>query len=616
MKPGNKWTAAILMVVMTVSLWLPSVPAQAAVVKKSNEQIVFEYLTGTLKLPSSAACGVMANIERESEFNPKTSGDGGSSYGIVQWHGSLKSELISYCRSKNLDYKTLEAQLNFMGYELQHGDYTNVGRYLKNVSDDAYGAYKAGFYFCYYYERPSGYMKASVSRGDLARQKYWPKYGHKGVSDVPPEPPVLSGASVPGYMEQGARLDLTGTVTSNVELTRVTAGFYYVNENEASVAWKDPEGTVFSLKDLAGDIHAEKLEPGSYLFEITASNAGGTEVLVSQTVNVLYRMTTRQDANVQFQMVDDRRLVLTAAKDGNGLVLSDNPGDNASHFQAVGLSSGYYSLRSLALNKYLTADRDGNLGFSAWSGSSYQQWQFLASAGTMMVVVPRSAQSKLVSVQEALEEGAKVRLGDGALNELQLFRIEKVNDPSPIEKPLLQVDTVSLELPKTEYSKILGNKAFSLKAVSDGTLMYESSVPSVASVDANGKVTIHATGLTEIRVTASGQGKQSQSAVVVVKVRPKKMTITKASSAKKQKITIRWNKDAMADGYEVQYSVSSKFSKKKTGTVSSKDNNSKKCTLSKLTSKKVYYLRIRAFKNISDGKLYGAWSKAVKVTVK
>ena len=52
----------------------------------------------------------------------------------------------------------------------------------------------------------------------------------------------------------------------------------------------------------------------------------------------------------------------------------------------------------------------------------------------------------------------------------------------------------------------------------------------------------------------------------------------------------------------------------KTVTISKKSTTSK--TVSKLKSKKKYYVRIRAYKKSSGKKIYGAWSKTKTVKVK
>ena len=49
-------------------------------------------------------------------------------------------------------------------------------RYLQGVDNSAQGAYDAGYYFCYNFERPANRESSSVSRGELAWDTYYPKY--------------------------------------------------------------------------------------------------------------------------------------------------------------------------------------------------------------------------------------------------------------------------------------------------------------------------------------------------------------------------------------------------------------------------------------------------------
>ncbi|MCH5268655.1 MAG: leucine-rich repeat domain-containing protein [Lachnospiraceae bacterium] len=96
---------------------------------------------------------------------------------------------------------------------------------------------------------------------------------------------------------------------------------------------------------------------------------------------------------------------------------------------------------------------------------------------------------------------------------------------------------------------------------------------------------------------------------------PKKMSILKLTSPKTKQIKASWKKDAQATGYQIQYAKNSKFkSGKKSVTITKKSTTSKK--ISKLTKKKKYYVRIRAYKTIDGKKYYGSWSKAKKVKCK
>lgn len=147
-----------------------------------NTVIIYQYLTEEMGLNHSAACGVLANIHLESSFNPRIFGDGGTSYGICQWHLGRFSGLVGYCRQNGLDYNTVEGQLAYMRYELEHG-YTGVLSYLQSVEDTAQGAYQAAAYWCLHYEMPDSMYLRAQRRGNLASNEYYPK----DFSEIPTE---------------------------------------------------------------------------------------------------------------------------------------------------------------------------------------------------------------------------------------------------------------------------------------------------------------------------------------------------------------------------------------------------------------------------------------------
>ena len=144
----------------------------------TNEQLTFLYLTQEAGLNTAAACGVLANIKAESSFNPgshNSSDPNGGSFGICQWNGGRRTRLQNFCEDRGLDYTTLYAQLCFLEYELENY-YPKVMRYLRGVTNDEQGAYDAGYYFCYHFEVPANRASRSVTRGNSAKDTYWPKY--------------------------------------------------------------------------------------------------------------------------------------------------------------------------------------------------------------------------------------------------------------------------------------------------------------------------------------------------------------------------------------------------------------------------------------------------------
>ena len=86
-------------------------------------------------------------------------------------------------------------------------------------------------------------------------------------------------------------------------------------------------------------------------------------------------------------------------------------------------------------------------------------------------------------------------------------------------------------------------------------------------------------------------------------------------TAGKKLFTASWSAVADITSYEVQYSTSSKFSKKTTKTITVKAK-SKKTTIKKLTKGKKYYVKVRAYKTVGKTKVYSAWSAVKSVKVK
>ncbi len=154
----------------------------------SNEQQIYTFLTSNMHLNNAAACGVLANIEKESNFNPTAMEYGytwntGAGYGICQWTNyprtaktGRRTNLVNYCGNNGYNYKTLTGQLYFLKHELETSYKSSVLAPLRNVPNTAQGAYQAGYKWCYSFEVPYNYKNVSVTRGNIAKDKYWPKY--------------------------------------------------------------------------------------------------------------------------------------------------------------------------------------------------------------------------------------------------------------------------------------------------------------------------------------------------------------------------------------------------------------------------------------------------------
>ena len=155
---------------------------------------------------------------------------------------------------------------------------------------------------------------------------------------------------------------------------------------------------------------------------------------------------------------------------------------------------------------------------------------------------------------------------------------------------------------KTVYKVAYGAKPFKINASSKSKMAFTSSKPKVAAVGKNtGRVTIKNTGVATITLKA---GKESKK--VTIKVSPKKPSVKSANTAKGKKLTVKWAKDKMASGYQVQISTDKKFKEN----VKSRSLSKSSYTFTKLETGKKYYVRIRSYKKSGKETLYSAWSKA------
>jgi len=164
-------------------------------------------------LNRAAACGVLANLQAESGFNPinlqnsyenklgytdesytsaVNSGNydqrrftfDSAGYGIAQWtYSTRKGALYNYARNTmKTSIGDLSMQINFLIKELK-ADFKDLWNDLLDYQDTAAGAEAAGAEFCREFERPAGGETTAAARGRTARNVYWAHYSDPDNSE-------------------------------------------------------------------------------------------------------------------------------------------------------------------------------------------------------------------------------------------------------------------------------------------------------------------------------------------------------------------------------------------------------------------------------------------------
>ena len=176
-----------------------------------------------------------------------------------------------------------------------------------------------------------------------------------------------------------------------------------------------------------------------------------------------------------------------------------------------------------------------------------------------------------------------------------------------------QIITVKKASYKVSYGTTYNLKK-EVKAAGD--LTFTSSNKKIISVGSkSGKLIVKKPGKVKIKITAGATADYKQtSRIVTIYAVPKKQTIKKVSTAKR-KVKVNIKKDVKATGYQIVVAKNSRFSKGKK-VLTKKGTRQVTYTITKLNSRKIYYVKARAYKTIGNKKYFGPWSKVKKIRIK
>ena len=177
-------------------------------------------------------------------------------------------------------------------------------------------------------------------------------------------------------------------------------------------------------------------------------------------------------------------------------------------------------------------------------------------------------------------------------------------------------DVKSIKTANNDITKVtvsgISTKAFTGKAITQnvtvkvGNTVLKNGTDYTVSYSNNKKV-----GKATVKIT--GKGKYGGVITKTFKINPAKQQIQKLT-AKSKAFFIDWAQKGSATGYEIQYATNSKFTSAKKVTIT--NNKTDKATVSKLSGKKKYYVRVRSYTTVKGTKYYGAWSATKTVTTK
>ena len=481
----------------------------------SAEEKVYSFLTNEMGLNPAGACGIMSNMYEESNFVADITGGGGA-YGICQWMGPRKTNLINWCKSNKYTYSTLDGQLHFLQHELKN-QYPSVLSYIKSVPNTSEGAYKAGYHWCYYFEIPGDRQNASVYRGNKAKNTWWPKYGSTALF-----------LSVSGK-GKNAVLSWNGKGAGGFSVRRSTS------QNGTYTAIKKTGSSVKTWTDTT-------TVPGkTYYYMVVALNSKGKD--------------SGESNKVSYSSVAD---------------LSDGACKAKLARTSFTFNNKYRRPKVTVVYNGTTLKKGKDFKI-AYSNNK--------NAGTAVATITGKGSYK-----------GSVKLK---------FQIKKASQTIKASDKTVTYKDADLSL------SIKAKTQIKLKPLSTKVIAIK-----------NGKLHIMGSGTCRIRIRAkAGQNYEEAVKYITVTVKPVKGSISKITTPGNGKARVYFSNKSSPDGFEVWASTSSSFKTnviKKTITGSAASS----VLLTGLQQNKVWYFKVVGYTMKDNSRVYGKWSKAVKVKVK
>ncbi|WP_019680182.1 phage tail tip lysozyme [Ruminococcus flavefaciens] len=137
----------------TVNFGPTAITAEAANINMTQDEYqrglhIYNYLKSHTNWNDGAICGLLAHMYKESRFISTATNSSSGAYGVAQWLGSRKAELM-----RRSNYSNVDVQLNFLIDEVYNrdscasDDFKISREAILNATNNAQGAYNTAFRF-------------------------------------------------------------------------------------------------------------------------------------------------------------------------------------------------------------------------------------------------------------------------------------------------------------------------------------------------------------------------------------------------------------------------------------------------------------------------------------
>lgn len=204
-----------------------------------NAKTIYQFLRTNkdVKATPQAAAGILGVWQFESQLNPSVKNTGGSgATGLAQWMSNRYDNLMSFAAKNNKKWNSLDAQLNFMVYEMAHG-YQGAKHIFKETS-----AHQAAYDWLMEYEgmrnNPEQWF---LEKGPSGQPGRYPLADHWLAKLGDTDPGTSDGLDTASYDTTGSSCDATSE--NDGDILKTAKGwlgyFYYAQTHPSSDLGKD-----------------------------------------------------------------------------------------------------------------------------------------------------------------------------------------------------------------------------------------------------------------------------------------------------------------------------------------------------------------------------------------
>ena len=322
--------------------------------------------------------------------------------------------------------------------------------------------------------------------------------------------------------------------------------------------------------------------------------------------HIIYKTSTNGDENYTTDETEYRKMISKIVKENNIRVVFDLHGMSIDKESDIDIGTGNTKNINLLNQDYILSSIQSSLNSSNYTVNKY-------FTGGSAYTISNYASQKLGIPTVQLEVNRKFRSTNSEdftyMVNLLTEMINDINDKcSKVKVESLKASNITTSSIKLLWDKIPGISTYEIYRSTSKSGTYEKIITTENTSYTDSKL---ASGKTYYYKVKAVGGDMSS---ILAESTLCDMPTVKLSAKESKTIEVSWNKVNGASGYEIYRATSKAGSYSKVKTITS--GSTLNFTDTKVTTGQTYYYKVRAYKTVNGGKVYGNYSSIVSISAK